>query len=136
MSLVRAKSRDRTMRIEVLADEKYTNGGKCKGQWAALQQLYTAGCDIRLTSGLKGALFGGIQHSKTVCVDCVSEEGPNVAGIFLVGSCNWARASLGNLETSVRVALNELGYNEARTLFNQRFETAMNFKKEASASSS
>ena len=92
---------------------------------ASLSLLQAEGVVVKVMSGLPGAAFGGIHHAKTVLADGGTANNP---AVLVVGSCNFTAASLGNMETGVRISLSERGASEAREMFDLRFAKAEDWR--------
>jgi hypothetical protein len=118
-------ARHRGVQVRVLADRKFSLSGRCRNQQASLSLLQAEGVVVKVMSGLPGAAFGGIHHAKTVLADGSTASDPFV---LVVGSCNFTTASLGNMETGVRISLSERGAVEASEMFDLRFAKAEDFR--------
>ena len=114
-------ARRRGVQVRVLADRKFSVSGKCRMQQASWTTLQAEGIAVKVMSGLPGAAFGGIHHAKTVCAD-------GDPWALVVGSCSFTKASLGNMETGVRIHLTEHGAMQAREMFDLRFAKADDWK--------
>jgi phosphatidylserine/phosphatidylglycerophosphate/cardiolipin synthase-like enzyme len=112
--------------IQVLLDEEQTLKGKAVDTPARVQQMLSAGIEVRTVLGVSimeayrevgrsvASHIKGAQHSKTVLVD----------EVLLVGSCNWTTASRSNFETGALIHLAPEEIEAAHGLFNSRWEQA------------